>query len=160
MLHPSLLPAPDAAARRALVQPTDATSTLADEPLDPLLLAEIATGLARAVPADSAPQRLLATDRYEAWVVVVPPGCSWPLDEHAGVIHVVAGELVELWGADDGATVTPRCVGAGDIVSLGFHGERRIVNSTARPTVAVHVSSPPAPPKPAASCCDGLPLAG
>lgn len=159
MLHPSLLPAPDAAARRALVQPADATSAVANEPLDPLLLAEIATGLARTVPADSAPQRLLATDRYEAWVVAVPPGCSWPIDEHAGAIHVVAGELVEVWG-DDTAAVTPRRVRAGDIVSLGFRGERRIVNQAARSTVVVHVSSPPAPPKLAGGCCDELRLAG
>ncbi|HEX7095106.1 MAG TPA: hypothetical protein VF183_04445 [Acidimicrobiales bacterium] len=160
MLHPSSLPAPDAAARRALVQPTGLTNTVANEPLDPLLLAEIATGLARTVHPDSPRQRLLTTDRYEAWVVAVPPGCSWPLDGHVGAIRVVAGELVELWGGDGGATVTPRRVRAGEIVSLGFRGERRIVNQTARSTVVVHVSSPPAPPKPLGGCCDELRMAG
>src|SRR5579871_2269404 len=79
------------------------------EALSCAVLGDIAAGLAaaeplwRAVvrhdPAGRRPVRLLATDRYEAWVIGWKPGQGVDLHDHgpsAGALAVVEGELTEL----------------------------------------------------------------
>src|SRR5690606_22595986 len=93
--------------------------------------------------ADHPTGPVLATARYDAWIVRIAPGCLWHLDPErgAGAIHVVSGELLEDWHGERGPV--PRTVAPGDTIGLGWSGHRRIVNVSSRPVVAVHVSSPP-----------------
>jgi hypothetical protein len=126
-VHPSLLPAADQ--------------------LDPLLLTEIAAGLAQALalepaPPDHAPpQLLLRTHRYAAWYVGWSPGASRATGDRAlGVLHVVHGTLVEQ--RDDLPHVAPtRVAHAGDAIALGGAMATRVANTTSRTAWVVHVTS-------------------
>src|SRR5262245_34784611 len=90
--------------------PPAAPSTRAcGDPLPAAMLADIAAGLAAAPPLWRAvvrhdpdgrrPVRLLATDRYEVWVIGWTTGQHVRLHDHgasAGAVVVAEGELVEV----------------------------------------------------------------
>jgi hypothetical protein len=152
-VHPSFLPPPGAT-----------------EPLDPLLLAEIAAGLAFAVaqrhddgsltpntePVEllrPVPIELLRTERYVATLVDWPAGGTWDCASgHPAALHLVRGSLVETW-TDLGSGDTSRVVGPGDTVSLWPALRRSLHNPNAEAARAVHVTSP-RPPS-ALSPCHG-----
>ena len=125
-MHPSLLPAP--------------------ELIDPLLLTEIAAGLAHALslepPPDlTTPQLLLRTVRYEAWYLAWSPETAWIARERSpGVLHVVHGELVEHWDALPHLAQSERIVPAGHAIALGDTMATRIDNTGDRPAWVVHVT--------------------
>jgi hypothetical protein len=151
-VHPSLLHPPTPQARRSLVAATSG----ADRPdpggdaLDPLLLAEIAAGLAQSLPAKAAtvpagPQLLLETRRYMAWALTWPAGAAWDCrDHHPGVMHVVRGELVERWTDLLHLDSAERTVRAGDAIALGGSLASHIENRGPQAAVVVHVTSRPA----------------
>jgi hypothetical protein len=148
-VHPSLLPPPTTADRRAVLARAPAHTGIAVDPLDPLLLAEIAAGLAHAVahalPADTAgPTELLRTSRYAAWRLVWPAASAWDHDDRSpGVLHVVRGELVEHWTNLVHAEHDLRIARAGDTIGLGGAMATHIENRGPAAAVVVHVSSPP-----------------
>src|SRR5215471_9651230 len=125
------------------------------EPLPAAVLADIAAGLAAAPPLwrsvvrhdpeGRRPVRLLATDRYEVWVIGWTTGQHVRLHDHgasAGAVVVVEGELVE---------VVPRIGGPAAEHALGGDGPRHlavgtvhdVVNRAAAPATSIHVYSPP-----------------
>ncbi len=122
------------------------------EPLSAAKLEAIATGLAAALavtPPEPATDgrrwwRLLATDRYDAWLI------DWPIDtavephDHggsAGAFAVVTGELTELTFTPAGTTATTvPASGSRQIDVATIHD---IVNAGDRPATSVHVYSPP-----------------
>jgi hypothetical protein len=127
VLHPSLLP------------------PIGVEPLDPLLVADIAAGLALTLPADAAPGRVLATERYDAWLLDLPPGFTWPVrpDHRVGAAQVITGSLVERWARSADVVPIARPVGERDTISLGW-GTREVSNEAEHASRVVYVSSPPA----------------
>lgn len=125
-----------------------------DAPLRPALLADIACGLAAAEPLWRAtvrhdpelrrPVRLLATARYEVWVI------GWTSDQHArlhdhgsstGALVVTAGELTEVV-PHDGALVE-RAIPAGALRTFPVGTVHDVVNRGRQPATSIHVYSPP-----------------
>jgi hypothetical protein len=127
-------------------------------PLPAGILADIAVGLAdartlwqavvRYEPDGRRPVRLLATERYEAWVIGWLDGQGVRMHDHgasAGTIVVTAGELTEL--------VPSGVVASGDAVERRLTGERvwdvpvgavhDVVNRSPEPATSIHVYSPP-----------------
>jgi hypothetical protein len=127
VLHPSLLP------------------PIGVEPLDPLLVADIAAGLAQTIPAAAAPGQVLATDRYDAWLLEVPSGHTWHVlpDHRVGAAHVIDGALVERWSRNPDTARIARTARTGETISIGL-GTREIANEASAPARVVVVSSPPA----------------
>jgi hypothetical protein len=129
-VHPSLLPVPDT--------------------VDPLLLAEIASGLARTVePADIAgPRLLLRTAGYTAWQLAWPVAARWTSDrpDSIGALHVVRGELHERWTDLRHLDGADRAVRAGDTIALGRGLSVEVDNAGDEPAVVVYVASPPREP--------------
>ena len=126
-MHPSLLPAP--------------------ELIDPLLLTEIAAGLAHALsledppPERTPPQLLLRTNRYTAWYLGWSAGTAWTAHDRAsGVLHVVRGELVERRDELAHLPRTDRIVRAGDAIALGTAMATRIENVRRASAWVVHVT--------------------
>ena len=127
MLHPSLLP------------------PIGVEPLDPLLVADIASGLAQTLPPGTAPGRVLATERYDVWLLDLPAGHTWHVrpDHRVGAAHIVDGDLVERWAHSANAAPIARPAAERDTISLGL-GTREVANESERTARVVYVSSPPA----------------
>ena len=127
MLHPSLLP------------------PIGVEPLDPLLVADIAAGLAQTLPPGATPGRVLATERYDAWLLDLPAGCTWHVraDHRVGAAHVVDGAVVERWAHSADAAPIARSASARETISLGL-GTREVANEGDRTALVLYVSSPPA----------------
>jgi quercetin dioxygenase-like cupin family protein len=149
----------------AVVVPADASpASLGPALVDPRLplpagvLADIAAGLAdartlwqaivRYEPDGRRPVRLLATERYEAWVIGWIDGQGVRMHDHgasAGTIVVTAGELTEL--------VPSGVVGAGEAVERRLAPGRAwhvpvgavhdVVNRSPEPATSIHVYSPP-----------------
>jgi predicted metal-dependent enzyme (double-stranded beta helix superfamily) len=123
------------------------------EPLEATLLHEIATGIARARtlwapavrhdPSERQPVRLLATERYEVWVIGWAAGQRAELHDHgdaAGALVVVDGTLTErTLGGGPRSTVLP--TGTGRDLPVGLVHE--IVNDHTGPATSIHVYSPP-----------------
>ena len=118
------------------------------EPLDEDLLVDIAAGIARATTLwravvchderERRPVRLLATERYEVWVIGWTPGQGVPLHDHgdaAGVVAVVEGTLVEHEVA--GRDVRTRVLPAGDVVTFGAGSIHEVGNEHDEPATAV-----------------------
>lgn len=137
-------------ATSALPQLSDA----ATPPLRPALLADIACGLAEAEPLWRAtvrhdpelrrPVRLLATDRYEAWVI------GWTTDQNArlhdhgastGALIVTAGELTEVLPRD--GRLVERTLAAGRLRTFPVGIVHDVVNRGHQPATSIHVYSPP-----------------
>jgi hypothetical protein len=145
-VHPSFLAPPAIHDRRALLDPASGSAPSPD-PLDPLLLAEIAAGLAQSLGAADRvhrePQLLLRTRRYAAWRLDWPPGAAWDCnDRDPGVLHVVRGELLERWTHLLHLDSNERVVRAGDSIALGGSLTSHIENRSDDAAVLVHVASP------------------
>ena len=124
------------------------------EPIEDELLVDIATGIARATTLWQAvvchdererrPVRLLATERYEVWVIGWTQGQGVPLHDHgdaAGAVTVVEGTLVEHEVA--GRDLRTRVLPAGDTVLLSPGSIHEVRNVHAEPATSIHVYSPP-----------------
>lgn len=122
------------------------------------LLSSIAEGLAAAAapwelggggaPSDLSVERLLVTDRYDAWIVYWPPGAALDGRHHrgsCGAISVVSGTLDDETPAGDG-TVVRTSVVAGTSVDLAGGSFHPIVNHGTTAATSVHVYSPPLSP--------------
>ena len=130
---------------------------LDDDPSVPLPMASlraIADGIARAEPLwravthheeiERRPVRLLATDRYEVWVIGWTTGQGVDLHDHgpsAGVLAVVEGRLVDV--TLTGHRLTRTTVAAGQQRSLRVGLVHDVVNPFLQPATSVHVYSPP-----------------
>jgi mannose-6-phosphate isomerase-like protein (cupin superfamily) len=123
-------------------------------PLPLPMLADIARGLAAAVPLWSAvvrhdpdgrlPVRLVATERYEVWVIGWTTGQNVRVHDHgdsAGAFVVAEGELTEVIPARGGAIA--RTLGTGRLRHLPVGTVHDVINRAAAPATSVHVYSPP-----------------
>jgi predicted metal-dependent enzyme (double-stranded beta helix superfamily) len=132
------------------LEPTDARSTIV-EALDPVVLADIACGIAEARdlwgphavhdPADRHPVRLLATDAYEVWVIGWTEGQGVDLHDHAGSIGalvVTEGALREVRPGEEPVDLRP---GAVRELTPGLVHE--VFNPGSAPATSIHVYSPP-----------------
>ena len=125
------------------------------EPLSVSVMADIAAGLAEArtlwqslvryEPDGRDPVRLLATERYEAWVIGWLPGQGVRPHDHgdaAGTFVVTSGELTEVLPRLCGAPVERRLVpGRTRHVPVGRIHD--VVNHSLEPATSIHVYSPP-----------------
>ena len=124
------------------------------EPLSPALLADIADGLARSEelwrgavrhdPAERRPVRLVATERYEVWVIGWTPGQGVDLHDHgesSGHLVVTEGELTELVPTTGGTASRTLVAGHGHTLPFGMIHD--IVNRSGGPATSIHVYSPP-----------------
>ena len=127
---------------------------LRPEPLAADLLHDIAAGIATATtlwgpvvehdPAERRPVRLLATERYEVWVIGWMPGQRADLHDHgdaAGALLVVDGTLTELTVGADG--VRTEALPAGTVKDLAVGLVHEIQNDDDGPATSIHVYSPP-----------------
>ena len=128
--------------------------TTAAAPLALPLLTDISCGLARApelwgphahhLPGDRRPVRLLATERYEAWVIGWTPGQAVDLHDHGeavGALTVVEGCLDELVLRVGG--LRRRSLPQGITVRLPAGLVHDVVAPGDGPATSVHVYSPP-----------------
>lgn len=124
------------------------------EPLPAGVLADIATGIAAARPLWGAvvhhdvdgrrPVRLLATERYEVWVIGWTSGQGVHLHDHggsAGTIVVTSGTLTEVLPRRGGTVEHALEGGRARHVPVGAVHE--VVNRAAEPATSIHVYSPP-----------------
>ena len=124
------------------------------EPIESTLLVDIAAGLAAAVPlwqqvvvhdaVERRPVRLLATDRYEVWVIGWLPGQRAELHDHGdavGVVAVVEGVLTEDVLEHRGLRRDELHVG--ELLDLPARIVHEISNSSDAPATSIHVYSPP-----------------
>lgn len=125
-----------------------------EEPLPPDVLADIALGIAvaqplwgevvRHDPACRRPVRLLATERYEVWVIGWTTGQGVELHDHgrsAGSFVVTAGTLTEVLPHPGGAV--ERSLEAGRVRHVPVGVVHDVVNRAAEPATSIHVYSPP-----------------
>lgn len=125
------------------------------EPLSAHVLADIAAGFAAATPLwsdvvrhdpdERRPVRLIATERYEVWVIGWTTGQNVRVHDHgysAGAFVVTAGELTEVLPAGDGHAVE-RSLAAGRLRHLPVGTVHDVVNRSAEPATSIHVYSPP-----------------
>jgi mannose-6-phosphate isomerase-like protein (cupin superfamily) len=144
----------------AAVGPLAPADALAAAPLDssePLgadILADIATGIAAARPLWGAvvrhdtecrqPVRLLATERYEVWVIGWTSGQGVELHDHgasAGTFVVTSGTLTEVLPHPVGAV--ERSLEAGRVRHVPVGAVHDVVNRAGEPATSIHVYSPP-----------------
>lgn len=122
--------------------------------LDTEILAEIVTGLANAVeevPLVSEGEvervRLLSTEGYDAWLVVWGPGATRHSHDHGGsigVMHVVAGELLETHAGLADEQMTPlRCLATGDTSEFPAGLRHALLNPGRGVAVTLSAFSPP-----------------
>lgn len=125
-------------------------------PLPPGVLADIASGIARAQawwrqhahhdPDGRRPTRLLATDAYEVWVIGWTAGQGVELHDHgdsAGALVVVEGELAELALDVTTGAVRRTALRPGPVHELPVGLVHDVVATTAANTTSIHVYSPP-----------------
>lgn len=141
--------------------PPASTSVPASLPVDPSeplpagVLADIATGIAAARPLWGAvvhhdtecrrPVRLLATERYEVWVIGWTPGQGVELHDHggsAGTFVVTSGTLTELLPRP-GAAPVERSLESGRVRHVPVGAVHDVVNRADGPATSIHVYSPP-----------------
>jgi hypothetical protein len=124
-----------------------------EPPLSVTLLLDIARGLAAAEDLwrpharhdlrERRPVRLVAADRWEAWVIGWTPGQGVELHDHgpsAGALAVVEGVLAEL--TDHGGRLVQRHLPAGTAVELPAGVVHDVVATGAAATTSIHVYSP------------------
>jgi quercetin dioxygenase-like cupin family protein len=134
--------------------PATPTRSRRPEPLEPHLLRDIAAGIATATTLweplvrhdadERRPVRLLATERYEVWVIGWMPGQRADLHDHgdaAGALLVVDGTLTEHVVDGDGVRTTALPVGTVEDLAVGLVHEVR--NDHDGPATSIHVYSPP-----------------
>jgi mannose-6-phosphate isomerase-like protein (cupin superfamily) len=134
---------------RALPEPA-----VAAEPLAADILADIATGIAAARPLWGAvvrhdaegrqPVRLLATERYEVWVIGWTSGQGVEPHDHgcsAGTFVVTSGTLTEVLPQSGGAV--ERSLEAGRVRHVPVGAVHDVVNRAGEPATSIHVYSPP-----------------
>jgi len=148
-------PATAASTARALHPSAPRPRTLATS-----ILEDIACGIAAGlVPGaldgrDAALERgavrrhlVLATDAYDAWVMVWGPHASTDAHDHdgsIGVVHVAQGRLVEVVSSIDPAEAGEvRELGPATTSATGAIGAHVLTNPDDGPVVAVSVYSPP-----------------
>jgi len=93
--------------------------------------------------AERHPVRLLATDRYEAWVIGWAVGHEVELHDHghsAGALVVTEGSLVEITGR---RRPRRRILRPGTVRVMGAAHVHDVVNIGPGPATSVHVYSPP-----------------
>jgi hypothetical protein len=94
-------------------------------------------------PIQRTGRRLLATDRFDVWLLRWPPGTSVTPHDHgqsAGAFHVVEGQLQEVrWYS---GLTRARTVSADHTVTVG-RGIMHDVIGGQDPSLSVHVYSPP-----------------
>jgi predicted metal-dependent enzyme (double-stranded beta helix superfamily) len=125
-----------------------------EEPVEADLLHDIAAGIAQAVTLwrplvvhdqeERRPVRLLATDRYEVWVIGWMPGQRAALHDHgaaAGALAVVEGELTE--DALTSGGLRRDRLGAGELLDLPAGIVHEVSNTSDAPATSIHVYSPP-----------------
>ncbi len=125
------------------------------EPLPAHVLADIAAGIAAATPLWSEavrhdpdgrqPVRLIATERYEVWVIGWTTGQNVRVHDHgesAGAFVVTAGELTEVLPDGRGGRVE-RSLATGRLRHLAVGLVHDVVNRSAAPATSIHVYSPP-----------------
>lgn len=124
--------------------------------LAPEVLADIATGIARAEawwrphahhdPEGRRPVRLLATEAYEVWVIGWIAGQGVALHDHgdsAGALVVAEGGLAELAYDPETGALAHRAIGPGAAHELPSGLVHDIVAAAPEPTTSIHVYSPP-----------------
>ena len=124
-----------------------------DPPLALPLLLDIAQGLAAAEDlwrphahhdeAERRPVRLVASDRWEAWVIGWSTGQRVELHDHgasAGALVVVQGDLVEI--TEVAGRYRPRTLLTGAAVELPLGLVHDIVATGPQPATSIHVYSP------------------
>jgi mannose-6-phosphate isomerase-like protein (cupin superfamily) len=124
-----------------------------DLPLPPRQLARISAGIARSPLwydlADPTPEarsavRVLATPRYEAWVLGWWPGHGVELHDHGdshAAFTVVVGELVEITARPSGA-IERRALRRGDTRVVPAGTRHDVLDLADRPATSIHVYSP------------------
>ena len=128
--------------------------TALSEPIESTLLVDIAAGFAAAVPLwqqvavhdanERQPVRLLATDRYEVWVIGWLPGQRAELHDHGdavGVVAVVDGVLTE--EVLEHGRLRREDLHAGELLDLPERIVHEISNTSDAPATSIHVYSPP-----------------
>jgi len=136
-------------------QPAAATLAPAADPLPDHVLADIAAGIATATPLweglarhdpdGRKPVRLIATDRYEVWVIGWTTGQNVRMHDHgdsAGAVVVTAGRLTEVLPDGHGGRVE-RTLAAGRLRHLAVGMVHDVVNRDLEPATSIHVYSPP-----------------
>lgn len=96
-------------------------------------------------PEGRRPVRLIATERYEVWVIGWTTGQHVRMHDHgdsAGVVVVGAGELTEVLPDGRGGLVE-RTLGPGRLRHLALGIVHDVVNRAAEPATSIHVYSPP-----------------
>jgi Cysteine dioxygenase type I len=147
-------PAPDAAA----AAPSRLAVGPLTEPLPAHVLADIVGGIAAAPPLWRAlvrhdpdgrrPVRLIATERYEVWVIGWTTGQHVRLHDHgasAGAFVVTEGELTELLPdrRPSAGGVVERTLGTGRLRHLAVGTVHDVTNRAAAPATSIHAYSPP-----------------
>jgi predicted metal-dependent enzyme (double-stranded beta helix superfamily) len=149
--------APGLAPDAATAAPSGLATRLT-EPLPPHVLADIVGGIAAAPPLWRAlvrhdpdgrrPVRLIATERYEVWVIGWATGQHVRLHDHgasAGAFVVTDGELTELLPDRRPAAggVVERTLGTGRLRHLAVGAVHDVTNRAAAPATSIHAYSPP-----------------
>ena len=119
-------------------------------------LVAIAEGLAQSLPIEPfeltgdgrrSYARLLASDLYEAWLIVWSSAADLELHDHGGSLgtfHVAAGSLVEDYtDLDTAAPLQTARLGPGDTRVVPVLRVHRVFNPGPEEAVSVHVYSPP-----------------
>lgn len=127
-------------------------------PLPAGVLADIAVGMAdartlwqavvRYEPDGRHPVRLLATERYEVWVIGWLCGQGVRMHDHgasAGVVVVTGGELTEVVpsGLAGSGHEAERALTPGQAWDVPVGAVHDVVNRSAEPATSIHVYSPP-----------------
>lgn len=126
-------------------------------PLPAAVLADIAAGLAdvrtlwqaivRHESDGRRPVRLLATERYEAWVIGWLDGQGVRMHDHgpsAGMVVVTSGELTEVMPSGLAtAEVVERPLTPGRAWQVPVGAVHDVVNRSSEPATSIHVYSPP-----------------
>ena len=125
-----------------------------DQPLDTSVLRDIAAGLAAVASLDEKAEpwtlgstRVLATEAYDAWVMVWGPAALSEAHDHdgsVGVVQIVQGQLLETSLGLDSAQPSPlRRLGPGDTVECAAAQFHTLFNPSSATTITVNVYSPP-----------------
>ena len=135
--------------------PPPAADRPAREPLPASMLADIAAGFAAATPlwratvrhdpGDRRPVRLVATERYEVWVIGWTTGQHVAPHDHGdsvGAVVVTEGELTEVLPRR-GGDASVRRLGVGDVRDIAAGTVHDVLNLRPEPATSIHVYSPP-----------------
>jgi predicted metal-dependent enzyme (double-stranded beta helix superfamily) len=91
---------------------------------------------------------MVASDRFEAWVIAWPPGGSIELHDHggsAGAVVVASGQLTETTLfelKDQEVEIETTTLTAGESMTVAPNDIHDVANLAAVPAISVHVYSP------------------